>query len=305
MVNKMNKQRIFKVAALSAVLGTVFTAGVYAEDVLRKVEAYLRPDFTVVVDGKQVQLEGPTLIYDGSSYLPLKELGNMLGASILWRGDTKTIYINSRTSPEQPKQDPNVTYEEITMNNPYGVIVSYLGAEYPVLLTYAEKSQGLFWRESDVRKMMSTEGLKKVREKLTQDLFISEQELRLRWKQPPQQSYSPGKYFIAGEINPKKVEALRNYLEDSTNGPQKVKDVTFNTRPLTIFALPEEDMYEYLYQQSAYFANSGTSTVNRYFRAKLKLHQNIAGEYDGVNMMESLDLQSEADDRAAAASMNP
>ncbi|UUZ95890.1 copper amine oxidase N-terminal domain-containing protein [Paenibacillus sp. P25] len=129
-------KRTKRVLLLTAAISGAFTAGVYAQDVLQRVDAYLRPDFSIVLDGKPVQLSGPALVYDDKSYLPLKELGNLLGASILWKADTKTIYINSRINPEQTPPASEQTYEDIELYNPYSVKVSYLGADYPLLLTY-------------------------------------------------------------------------------------------------------------------------------------------------------------------------
>ena len=74
-------------------MGTCFGAGVYAQDVLQRVDAYLRNDYKVVVNGQAVQLNNPPLIYNNSSYLPVKELGGYLGAVVNWQESTKTIYL--------------------------------------------------------------------------------------------------------------------------------------------------------------------------------------------------------------------
>jgi hypothetical protein len=285
---------MIRITLLSTLFATAFTAGVYAEDVLKKVDAYLRPDFNIVLDGKPVKLEGAPLIYDGSSYLPLKELGNLLGANILWKGETKTIYINSRINPEQAPPDPDAASEEIRMTNPYSAMYTYLGADYPVLITYGgDQNRNIYWRLSDVRKMgIDTSGLPLAKERYTQQLYVSEQELKKKWRQTPRRASSQREnYIIAGEVNAKKIEAIRNYIKNSTS--LKTNDITFYMTPIIVEAMPEENYYEYLFWQNAYLPN-GKTTGNRLFKALIKLSKDINEDYYTVNTYNQTDLKDEA-----------
>ncbi len=65
---------------------------------------YLRPEITVVIDGtvrtfyggdgKQVD---PT-IYEGSIYLPIRTIGEIMGKSVAWDGNTQTVILSTPSS---------------------------------------------------------------------------------------------------------------------------------------------------------------------------------------------------------------
>lgn len=287
---------------MGTLLSGAFTAGAYAQDVLQRVEAYLRPDFNIVINGKPVALEDPTLIYNDKSYLPLKELSKLLGANIIWKGDTKTIFINSLIHPEQQATEKNQVYEEIKMYNPSSITLEYLGLEYPMLLTQNQPESGsysydTYYRAKDVHRMgVDTSGLKKAKERFTEELYISEKELQKAWAQPPKQVHtgSYDNYVIAGEVHTKKLETLRTYVKDTA--VLKLPDFTLYQKPIMIDKRGDSDNeYDYLFQQSS---QTKTGTVNRYFKARLRLNK---GEVDGtfaVNMTERTDLETEADKRA-------
>ncbi|MCS7459388.1 copper amine oxidase N-terminal domain-containing protein [Paenibacillus doosanensis] len=282
-----------RVLIMGAVLGGTFTAGVYAEDVLQRVEAYLRPDFSIVLDGKAIQLEGPTLVYQDKSYLPLKELGNMLGVNILWKGDNKTIYINSRINPEQPAEDANTTYEEFTLRSPSSQMVTYLGADYPLLTVYAaEGSTGPYYRLSDIRRMgIDTEGLKKSKEKLTGELYVSDGEARKRWgKGVTPSRTNRDNYVIAGELNSDKTAKLKDYVKSTASF--KIKDFSYTTRPIMIEKIDGENRYEYLVYQTMYGRGNGYSiTQSHYFRAILRLDTSGFGD----NLTYTVNVESRTD----------
>ncbi|ULL17470.1 copper amine oxidase N-terminal domain-containing protein [Paenibacillus sp. H1-7] len=289
-----------RVLILGALMGGTFTAGVFAEDILQKVEAYLRPDFNIVLDGKPVALENPPLIYNDKSYLPLKELANMLGANIIWKGDNKTIYINSRINPEQPAEDKEAIYEEFTLRSPQSQMVTYLGVEYPLLTVYAEGgTSGVFYRLSDLRRMgVDTEGLKKSREKLTGVLYVSDSEAKKRWTKAPAPSRTNRDgYVIADEPNSDKIEQLKDYVKRTAS--YKIKDFNYNTKPIMIEKIPGmegEDRYSYLFYQSLYGrGNGGSITQSHYFMGTIRLERTGFGDsitYT-VNVIERVDLNEE------------
>ncbi|MFD0680406.1 MULTISPECIES: stalk domain-containing protein [unclassified Paenibacillus] len=270
-----------RVLIAGTLLGSTFTAGVFAEDVLQRVEAYLRPDFNIVVDGTPVKLDGPTLIYQDASYLPLKELGNLLGANILYKDVNKTIYINSRINPEQVVDEKDLTTDEFKFKNPYSIMVNYLGAEYPLLLTNAEDKNNisnrlLYYRLSDLRKMgIETGGMKKSKEMLTEELYVTETELKQFVKQLPTQtrSSSADRYVIAGELNTKKLDALQNYIKTTMNSQNKDnkdrdRGFKYTSKPIIVEKTENENEYQYIYYQTTYFDKY---INNRYVRTKLTL----------------------------------
>jgi len=282
-----------RVLILGSLLTGTFTAGVYAEDILQRVEAYLRPDFKVVLDGKQVQLEGPPLVYQDKSYLPLKELGNLLGANVLWKNDTKTIYINSRINSEQKEPDQNGVYEEIKLRNPYAQTVNYLGADYPLLSTYGDvNSSEMYYRLSDIRRMgINTDGLTLAKEVFTNVLYVSESEVKKRWGQGPRPSGTASRdsVMITGELNTDKTKVLQDYVKNTLS--YKVKDTQYYTKPIIMDKIDGEDRYQYLYYQTIYLKDI---TVNHYYSSIIRLGKDGWGDtltYT-INADERTDLES-------------
>lgn len=59
--------------------------------------ARLRPDFTIMIDGKEKNFKRSdgsaafALVYEGSTYLPLRAIGEAIGRNVNWDEDTKTI----------------------------------------------------------------------------------------------------------------------------------------------------------------------------------------------------------------------
>jgi hypothetical protein len=72
-----------------AVLATAGSA--YAASAIEKVTAMIRPDYKVVVDGKQVQLKNAPISYNGTTYIPLREAGEMFGRTVGFKDGTITL----------------------------------------------------------------------------------------------------------------------------------------------------------------------------------------------------------------------
>lgn len=235
-------------AALTILLGISFSAGVYADTVIQKVDAYLRPDFKVIVDGKLAALTSPALIYDGSSYLPLKAIAKELGAQVNWDEATKSIYVNRIIYPnQQPNDTENTLTQEFTMRAPRAQTVQYLGKYYTLLLVYGDRG-GTFYRVGDAQKMgIQTNGLRKAKDSYSGELFIDEEELKKAWKETPKPSYMPGDYANAapmGQItDSKKIEALNTFVK--TLQSFQLGDKLYSTSPI-LMEQGESDM-DYVY----------------------------------------------------------
>lgn len=271
----MNKRHRTIIAVL--LLSGAFTAGVFANDIIQRVDAYLRPDYSFVLNGEPLALESPALIYNDRTYLPLKELGNLLGANVLWRGDTKTIFINKLINVEQ-EQVLHQDNELIEMKNPSFVKVSYLGGEYPLLTIYNNAAvTQKYYRLTDVRRMgIDTDGLKKAKDKLTGFLFVSEAELKTRWAAPPKQVYTTSRYFIGGETHAGKLESLTKYIDGMLT--YKIDHLHFTVRPLMMDKIAENE-YEFLYTERVYSQNMSLNIPEKYYMAKLIIRQ---GEKEGL-----------------------
>ncbi|NOU68231.1 hypothetical protein GC096_29830 [Paenibacillus sp. LMG 31461] len=240
-----------KVAIVGTLMGTCFGAGVYAQDVLQRVDAYLRSDYKVVVNGQAVQLANPPLIYNNSSYLPVKELAGYLGAVVNWQENTKTIYVVPRVNSNQPTEGNESNYTEIILQYPYAQYVDYQGATYPVLLNNTDQT---YYRLSDIERMgIRTDALRKAKEKFTGQVYVSESELKNVWgNQPPQISYTNYETLvITEEKDPLKLKKLREYVTDFQFLP--INGVVIASNPIIIDKLPEENTYSYLTNDNGHF----------------------------------------------------
>lgn len=240
-----------KVVIVGTLMGTCFGAGVYAQDVLQRVDAYLRSDYKVVVNGQAVQLANPPLIYNNSSYLPVKELAGYLGAVVNWQENTKTIYVVPRVNSNQPTVGNESNYTEIILQYPFAQYLDYQGATYPVLLNNTDQT---YYRLSDIERMgIRTDALRKAKEKFTDQVYVSEAELKNVWgNQPPQMSYSRFESLVvSGETDPLKLKALKTYVDSYRYFV--VDKVSYSWNPVIIDKLPEENTYYYLLNNNGHF----------------------------------------------------
>ena len=64
-----------------------------------KVEAVFAK-YSIVVDGDAKQLEADPLVYQDSTYLPLRAVANMLGYDVTYKADSRTIELNTSKEGE-------------------------------------------------------------------------------------------------------------------------------------------------------------------------------------------------------------
>lgn len=85
--------------ATAAVTGTAPDTAAKVQDI----SAELRDDFTVIVDGTQrtfTDVNGKTvypLLYTGSTYLPVRAIGGLMGKSVSWDAATNTVTLSGST----------------------------------------------------------------------------------------------------------------------------------------------------------------------------------------------------------------
>ena len=78
--------------ALCANCGTVF-----AQTGSQKIDAVYN-NIKIVVDGKEVSTSTEPFIYNGTTYLPVRAIGEALGKDVSWDAETNTVYIGSAQS---------------------------------------------------------------------------------------------------------------------------------------------------------------------------------------------------------------
>lgn len=117
----MKQLRMLFIGLIAGVL--LATAGTgYAKTIVDKVTATVRGDFNVYVDGKKAELKNAPLAVDGSSYLPVRELAELLGKDV----DFKDGDIKIDTPKEIVTMDDWITLNEATET--FGLYIE-VGAE--------------------------------------------------------------------------------------------------------------------------------------------------------------------------------
>jgi hypothetical protein len=75
----------------------MFSLQSFAEDGLTQIQSivYLRTGLSITLDGKKAQLDNPAIIYEGSTYIKLRDAGKLTGTDVNWNADTGTIEMKS------------------------------------------------------------------------------------------------------------------------------------------------------------------------------------------------------------------
>lgn len=95
----MKRKKLLALALALAIVSS-FALGVSAAGVAQKIEATLNPDVTVRLGGEaQVFTDANgarvyPVAYNGTTYLPIRALGNLLGLSVGWDQATKTVLLD-------------------------------------------------------------------------------------------------------------------------------------------------------------------------------------------------------------------
>lgn len=102
----------FMIAALSA--------PALAADSVRTVDAQLRADFSIVVDGEEVYFKTSNgaaiypILYNGTTYLPLRAIGELMGKNVNWDEQNKVISIGGvRESASSNRANSNIGRKDI------------------------------------------------------------------------------------------------------------------------------------------------------------------------------------------------
>lgn len=86
----MKSARMLVVGVLAGIL--LATAGsAFGASAWKEVTALLRPDFVVKINGKTADLSNDPLTYDGTTYIPLREAGELFGYDVGYANGTITL----------------------------------------------------------------------------------------------------------------------------------------------------------------------------------------------------------------------
>lgn len=137
--NQQNAQKeefIMKKKAVVCCLVGAMALGTYtvsAANGTRNISATFR-NIKIVVDGKELSTSAEPFIYNGTTYLPIRAVGEAVGKEVTWNGNTNTVYLGA--VPESTQQTPVNTQQasESTQQTP--------AASLPLLAEYLGKGDG-------------------------------------------------------------------------------------------------------------------------------------------------------------------
>ncbi len=111
----------YYLAGLITGLLFAFGGSTQADSLYQQVDAYLRPDLPIVVDGQSLALSNAPLMYNDRTYLPLRETATTLGKQVNWNEATQTVELTTPVSPSptiKPSPTPSLTPPPIQEKNP-------------------------------------------------------------------------------------------------------------------------------------------------------------------------------------------
>lgn len=77
---------------MGLIVGLILTSAAFASS--EYIQAKFT-DFNLIINGKQQVLQTKPLVYNGTSYLPVREISNLLGYNVTYKSDTMTIILDS------------------------------------------------------------------------------------------------------------------------------------------------------------------------------------------------------------------
>jgi hypothetical protein len=91
------------VLGLSVGVLLMLSTSVFASNGIEKISAYIRQGLPISLDGKELKFEQQTIIYNGSTYVPLRETMQFIGKRVDWLGDKielKSMTQNTAITPD-------------------------------------------------------------------------------------------------------------------------------------------------------------------------------------------------------------
>lgn len=123
-------KKLLCIAAVAALLVSTTTVISIAGD--DKHAAQTRPDITIVIDGEETWFKSATgesiypILYNDTTYLPLRSIGEIMGKNVNWDESTKTITISGqRTDYSDTSKKTNADREniEIEVRDDFNIII--------------------------------------------------------------------------------------------------------------------------------------------------------------------------------------
>lgn len=119
MKNIMKKSKSF---IMGLIVGLMLTSAVFASS--EYIQAKFT-DFNLIINGKQKVLQTKPLVYNGTSYLPVREISNLLGYDVTYKSDTRTIILDSakNTNNQSALSDEWISLSDLATNKNIRIII--------------------------------------------------------------------------------------------------------------------------------------------------------------------------------------
>lgn len=135
------------VVFISLIVG--LTSNAFAVTIDEKIQA-VYADFNFLVNGEVKEINTLPVVIDGTSYLPIREITNMLGYDVTYKADSRTIELNNSISINQELGDDNIMTQSITENIVTGEYkglksITINGQTYFNLRDYSLKFEPISW----------------------------------------------------------------------------------------------------------------------------------------------------------------
>ena len=144
------KKQIY-IIMITLVVLMLFGGVAYAASSLTKSISVTYRDIKLVIDGELITPKdagGNTVepfIYNGTTYLPVRAVGEAFGKEVSWDGNTSTIYIGGITEYNKPAKEiplSSVSYMEIGNSEGYNVTDSIIRIFSKKQVTFGDGRQG-------------------------------------------------------------------------------------------------------------------------------------------------------------------
>lgn len=112
----------FRALTTGILCAASLAVGASAADVIEKIEAQLRPDFEIVYEGEKQNFKNVAgekvypILYEGSTYLPIRAVSEMINKEVTWYEADKRIEISDKQEITVTDADKIVT-EDTSKND--------------------------------------------------------------------------------------------------------------------------------------------------------------------------------------------
>lgn len=127
----------FKTFVIGLIVGLLLTTGVFASS--EQIQAVF-VDFKLSINGENFGLKSTPIVYNGTSYLPVRDIGEVLGYKVDYDSKTKTIILNDSYQSLKTESTTVSIGEEFDLDGNTKIKVT--SVEYQDTFDYSESYEG-------------------------------------------------------------------------------------------------------------------------------------------------------------------